>query len=121
MESALFTESAFLVSKNSVKGHNNETVVADYLESKGWEVILRNQRLFGVEIDLIAKKKTSYILVEVKSLNSEFYLEKIISLKQKQRLKKVHSLLCQNFTDTWFLYLVTVTPTKEIMFFSLTD
>ena len=107
--------------KNSSKGHINETLVSDYLEKKGWEIVCRNKRFFGVEIDLIAKKKNLHILVEVKSLNHYFILEKILNLKQKRRLQKVGSMLSEELKGDFCLFLATVNSKQKISFFQLVD
>lgn len=43
-----------------------ETLVAAYLELVGAEVVARNARLDGVEVDLIAVEHRTRVLVEVK-------------------------------------------------------
>ncbi len=55
----------------------SEKLVSSWLEAKGWEVISKNFRVRGSEIDIIAKNKSSIIFVEVKE-------RKTVSLSDQQ-------------------------------------
>src|SRR5437867_11276537 len=50
----------------NARGGSAESLAAAYLELLGFEVLGRNRRLGGVEIDLIATEGTVQVLVEVK-------------------------------------------------------
>ena len=59
------------ISKNI--GDAGEDIAARFLESKGYEILEKNFRVRGWEIDLIAKKEEKYFFVEVKfRKNSDF-------------------------------------------------
>lgn len=47
-------------------GAAGEALAASYLELRGWRVAARNQRIAGVEVDLLADDGTARVLVEVK-------------------------------------------------------
>ena len=54
-------------------GFDGEKVAADYLESKGYEVLERNYRYLKAEVDLIVRKGNWLVFVEVKTRsNSDF-------------------------------------------------
>lgn len=50
------------------KGREGEDKAATYLSEKGFEIITRNYRMKGGEIDIIAREGESLVFVEVKSL-----------------------------------------------------
>ncbi|MGI9549143.1 MAG: YraN family protein [Bdellovibrionales bacterium] len=113
------TEKASLELKSLSKGQQYEQLVAQFFIEKGWSLMCKNKKFFGVETDLIIKKNQIYLLIEVKSLRREFLLEKIISPKQKKRLKKVYSMLANEFEGHWYLLLATVNNKQKINFFDL--
>ena len=102
------------------KGKNNETLVRNRLKKKGWQILSKNTKHLGIEIDLIAQKKNRTVVFEIKSLNQEAHLEKILSLKQKQRLQSAVNSLAEDFPKGLELILVTVNRKKEISFFPIT-
>lgn len=61
------------VSDKIKKGKEGETLAADFLITKGFEIIARNYRHKRSEIDLIAKKNNWLIFVEVKMRSSDAY------------------------------------------------
>lgn len=54
-------------------GKIGEQLAADYLVSKGYEIICRNYFFQKAEIDIIAKHKDMMVCVEVKTRNSDFF------------------------------------------------
>jgi putative endonuclease len=62
-----------LVSDKIKKGKEGETLAADFLIEKGFEIIARNYRHKRSEIDLIVKKNDWLIFVEVKMRSSDAY------------------------------------------------
>lgn len=54
-------------------GKIGEQLAVDFLESKGYEIIVRNYTFQKAEIDIIAKHNNMMICVEVKTRNSEFF------------------------------------------------
>ena len=50
-----------------VRGRAGESLAAAYLELTGFQVIERNIRVAGVEIDLVADDRGTVVLVEVKT------------------------------------------------------
>lgn len=58
---------------NQVLGRRGEEIAEKYLRSNGYDVVEKNWRCRGGEIDLIVKKGTSLYFVEVKTrLNLNF-------------------------------------------------
>jgi putative endonuclease len=56
-------------------GKDGEEQAAEYLQGKGYEICVRNYRYKHAEIDLIAKKGSFIVFVEVKTRSYSFYGE----------------------------------------------
>lgn len=51
---------------NQIKGEYGENVVAGYLQAKGYEIIARNYKCAGAEIDIIAQDGEYTVFIEAK-------------------------------------------------------
>ncbi len=96
---------------NQKVGQWGEQAAADYLVSKGYEILARNVRTPYGEIDLIAKKDDFTIFVEVKArTNAKFGPPEIAVTPRKQQ----HMLSCaehyaqQNEIDHWQIDVIAV-------------
>lgn len=78
---------------NYSSGHHAEHVAADYLKTRGYEIIALNWKMPRAEIDIIARKKRRFgtkhplLFIEVKhrkNCNQGFGLDYIVSTKLKQ-------------------------------------
>ena len=105
---------------SKTKGFINEHIVARYLIQKGWTILHQNKKVLGVEIDILAKKGKEHLLIEVKSIKKEEYLESILKDKQKERLQKAAQSLCEDFPEGLRLFLATVNPKNTVEFFEIT-
>jgi putative endonuclease len=56
-------------------GAQGESVASEFLQSKGYQIVLRNYRYKHAEIDLIVKKDSFIVFVEVKTRSYSFYGE----------------------------------------------
>ena len=101
---------------SKIKGAFKENIVVQHLKNKGWTILYKNKKIFGVEIDILAKKEKEIFLIEVKSLKREDHLEKILRSKQKERLKKAAQSLCEDFPKGLRLFLATVNSKNKIDF-----
>jgi len=54
-------------------GYEGEKLAADYLQSKGYEIIEMNFTVQGGEIDIVARHKEMLVFVEVKTRSSDFF------------------------------------------------
>lgn len=50
-----------------------ESVASCYLERRGYEILERNYKINGIEIDILAYAKTTLVIVEVKTRHSAKY------------------------------------------------
>lgn len=79
-----------------VLGREGEEAAAHYLEKKGYKILERNYRWRRGEIDIICKKKSLIIFVEVKTRRSLLFgdpLEAVDRRKQRQILKVAEKYL----------------------------
>jgi putative endonuclease len=69
-------------------GGEGEKKAENYLKSRGYDILGKNQRVAGVEIDLIACKDNFLCLVEVKTRSSNAYgfPEEFVDYKKQRRL-----------------------------------
>ena len=56
-------------------GNQGEDLAADFLQKKGYQIVARNYRYKHAEIDLIVKKDSFIVFVEVKTRSYSFYGE----------------------------------------------
>ena len=77
-------------------GNYGELLAKNYLQKHRYKIIEQNWRCKIGEIDLIAKKGKSLIIVEVKAtvIKKNFYPEDHITPKKLHRLKKLSEIYC---------------------------
>lgn len=70
------------------KGREAENLAADFLTTKGYEIVERNYRYKRSEIDLIAKKGNWLVFVEVKMRSSDAfgYPEEFVDSKKVRNI-----------------------------------
>ena len=75
-------------------GRHTENSVENMLTQKGWRVVYRNKKFFGIELDRLMRiKNGDLVLLEIKSIESWDYIEQRVSIKQKRRLQALRSLI----------------------------
>jgi putative endonuclease len=57
------------------RGTEGENIAAEFLRNKGFEIVARNYRYKHAEIDLIVRKDSFIVFVEVKTRSYSFYGE----------------------------------------------
>ncbi len=68
-------------------GNQGESLAADFLLKKGYEVVARNYRYKHSEIDLIVKQETLLVFVEVKTRSSSSFGEPEAFVDSKKAAK----------------------------------
>lgn len=87
------------MSQKQILGKYGEDVAAQYLTDRGYEILARNWRCSLGEIDLIAKDKSRFVFVEVKTRNGTGFghpFEAITSVKISRMRKLVAQWCIQN-------------------------
>ncbi len=97
------------------RGRRGEELAAAYLELIGLRVLSRNQRLAGVEVDLVASEGRNQVIVEVKLRSRSDYGGAPHSLggSQRTRLMRAASALLQRGAAGVRIDVVTVDLVSE--------
>ena len=103
---------------NQKKGALCEDVALSFFEKQGWRLHSRNQKVAGVEMDLIMEKPEAWLLVEVKSDNM-WRREQPMSRHQKERLSKAFLAFCESHNKPVQILLAIVDPYKKVHSFDL--
>lgn len=93
-----------------------ETVVADYLDARGFQIIRKNYYVRGCgEIDLIATKNDTMHFIEVKWVNVDTYGDALqkVSRGKVARLTRTAQMFCSQFPGTEFAQLDVVGVSRE--------
>lgn len=71
-------------------GQSAEAAVADYLKARGFKIMAQNWRNRWCEIDLVARSKTGYRIIEVKFRRSRDFGDGFayVTSKKQQRLRR---------------------------------
>ena len=88
-----------------------ESIAADWLAERGYQIIARNVRTPYGEIDIIAQQGDMIIFVEVKTLTSsiEFFPEKnITQTKQQHMLNSAQHYSAEHEIDHWQIDAIAV-------------
>lgn len=79
-------------------GQSGEAAVAHYLERDGFTILARNYSNSSGEIDLIGRKNSLIVFVEVKARHAEYFdsSELIVPSKQRKIIATAQRYLIQN-------------------------
>lgn len=89
-------------------GKLGETAVCYYLEALGYEILARNFRIRGGEIDIVAAKDNDLCFVEVKTRSLDTMEQGLSALTKRKRqlLMKTAYAYCEKFDineDDWYI------------------
>ncbi len=76
---------ACLPSSNGAKGRQGESRAAAFLEEAGYNVVTRNLRLPGGEVDLVCRDGSTIVFVEVKSRTSRSFGSAFCAVDARKR------------------------------------
>ncbi|MBI4239697.1 YraN family protein [Candidatus Uhrbacteria bacterium] len=94
-----------MASAKSIVGQIGEQAACDFLYKKGYNILQRNYRVPGGEIDIIVRDKGEIIFVEVKARSSTIYghpEESVHFVKQKKMARAIRSYLLRYTSDPPF-------------------
>lgn len=95
-------------------GSNFEDIACRFLEKNGYEIIVRNFKVNGGEIDIISKKNNVVYLNEVKKRTS--FAENCVSLVQMERIWFTYNLFLEKYPQYQdlevFIQLILVVNNK---------
>ena len=82
-------------------GNTGETLAADFLQQKGFEVVVRNYRYKHSEIDLIVKQNNMLVFVEVKTRSSSSYGEPEAFVDSRKASKIIEGAEQYVYENNW--------------------
>lgn len=82
-------------------GNKGEELAANFLRSKGYEIVARNYRYKHAEIDLIVRKENHLVFVEVKARHSSEYGEPESFVTDKKAAKVIEGAEQFVFEKQW--------------------
>ncbi|HVP14321.1 MAG TPA: YraN family protein [Terriglobales bacterium] len=96
-------------------GHAGEALAAAYLELAGLEVLRRNVRLGGVEVDLVAREGRTRVVVEVKLRGRADYGGAIgaVDARKRARLRRAALALLAEREDPVRVDVIAMDLTPE--------
>ena len=71
------------------RGRLCEDLVAQYLKKQNYEIVARNYRCRGGEIDIIARKDSVLCFVEVKSLSGRWTQDQLARMVDGKKRKRI--------------------------------
>jgi ribonuclease HII len=80
-------------------GREAENLAAAYLEARGYDIVARNQRTGGGELDLVAQDGEVLVFVEVKARSMDLFgnaAEAVDTRKQKRLIAAAQAYLAEN-------------------------
>jgi len=104
-------------SENRAVGPLGEDIAARFLAGKGYRIIGRNVRTFVGELDIVARKYSSMIFVEVKTRKSKLFGPPYLSITAKKKRKLMQCALCylkmKGITDSpWQIDIISINVDK---------
>ena len=86
-----------MFSRRRSPGARGEDLAEKYLRGRGYEILARNHRVGGVEVDLLAVREDTLCLVEVKTRTSEDHgsPEEFVDTRKQRRLIRAGRLLME--------------------------
>jgi putative endonuclease len=76
------------------RGTAGEEIAASFLTLQGYEILARNTRVAGVEVDLVARRDTLLVVVEVKTRGSRRQTAAdAVRIPQQLRLRRAATAL----------------------------
>jgi len=79
---------------NRALGKLGEDIAARFLSRKAYRIIARNVRTYLGEIDMVAKKGSDIIFVEVKARKSTFFGPPYLAITSSKKRKLIQCALC---------------------------
>ena len=101
-------------------GKAAEDLISSILVNQGWYILKRNLRHIGCELDIVARKGSTIVIVEVKARarlpKSERDMSGLLTYRKRLALKKGATIVATRFArpnDTIRIDLATVYPDAQ--------
>lgn len=85
--------------QNKVTGNRGETLAAEHLQIKGYEILGRNYQSKWGEVDIIAKINNIVVFVEVKTKTTDKYGEpwEMVNAWKVEQVKRMGEVWCREY------------------------
>lgn len=85
--------------QNKVTGNKGESLAAEYLQIKGYQILTRNYRSKWGEVDIIAKVDNIVVFVEVKTKTTDKYGEpwEMVNSWKVEQVKRMGEVWCREY------------------------
>ncbi len=104
--------------KNQKIGKEGENIAVKHLLSRGYKVLERNWRFKNKEIDIIAERDKTIVIVEVKTRSSDFYGQPYVSVnyeKQKFLISAANNYIDLNSLEKEIRFdIISIVISKNI-------
>jgi len=82
-------------------GKTGELLAKEHLMQKGYTILEQNWRYKRSEVDLIARIGNTFVFIEVKTRNTEFFgmPESFVTDKKQEQLAKAAEAYCTEYAD----------------------
>ena len=101
-------------------GKESENLAVEFLEKKGYKILVKNYRYLKAEIDIIAETENHIVIVEVKARNTDTFLspEEAVNKKKIRLLISAAShFLEENEIDKETRFdIISILPSEENQF-----
>jgi putative endonuclease len=91
-----------------ISGLEGEATAARYLEKKGYEIVKRNYRTCGSEVDLITRKGETLCFVEVKTRKSDNFglPEEFVDYRKRKKIIRAARVFtgCRKYADMYIRF-----------------
>ena len=105
------------MNRNRKIGNNGEKLAAEYLIQEGYEIVALNWRNGHKEIDIIARKETIFIFIEVKTRKTkrQGFPEESISASKINSVTEAARIFLEDksYTDVRFDVIAIFQPSKD--------
>ncbi len=100
------------MARHNVVGKSGEDYACEYLRSLRYKIILQNFKTKVGEIDIVAKERSQYVFVEVKTRSSHYFGTPAEAITPKKLLSLVRAgeyyLLTNNFGQNYRIDAIEV-------------
>ena len=101
-------------------GKESENLAVEFLEKKGYKILVKNYRYLKAEIDIIAETENQIVIIEVKARSTDTFLspEEAVNKKKIRLLISASShFLEENEIDKEARFdIISILPTEENQF-----
>ena len=101
-------------------GKESENLAVEFLEKKGYKILVKNYRYLKAEIDIIAETENQIVIIEVKARSTDTFInpeEAVNKKKIRLLISAANHFLEENEIDKEARFdIIAILPTEENQF-----